>query len=126
MIDKVSMMQGQIGALSRKSVDLNTTGLANPTGASALRQRLLEGADSSFSSARQNVQFPERMTDALRSVAEAQNESARITRDFELGRETDLAKVMVSQQVSSLGFQMTLNVRNKVLSAYKDIMNMPV
>ena len=66
------------------------------------------------------------MTDALRSVAEAQNESARITRDFELGRETDLAKVMVTQQVSSLGFQMTLNVRNKVLSAYKDIMNMPV
>ena len=126
MIDKVSMMQGQVGALSHKSADLNTTGLANPTGASALRQRLLEGAASSFSPARQNVQFPERMTDALRSVAEAQNESARITRDFELGRETDLAKVMVSQQVSSLGFQMTLNVRNKVLSAYKDIMNMPV
>ena len=66
------------------------------------------------------------MTDALRSVAEAQNDSARITRDFELGRETDLAKVMVTQQVSSLGFQMALNVRNKVLSAYKDIMNMPV
>ena len=126
MIDKVSMMQGQIGALSRKSADLNTTGLTNSTGASALRQRLLEGVDSSFSPARQNVQFPQRMTDALRTVAEAQNESARITRDFELGRETDLAKVMVSQQVSSLGFQMTLNVRNKVLSAYKDIMNMPV
>jgi len=33
---------------------------------------------------------------------------------------------MVSQQVSSLGFQMVLNVRNKMLSAYKDIMNMPV
>ena len=66
------------------------------------------------------------MTDALHSVAEAQNDSARITRDFELGRETDLAKVMVTQQVSSLGFQMALNVRNKVLSAYKDIMNMPV
>jgi flagellar hook-basal body complex protein FliE len=28
--------------------------------------------------------------------------------------------------VSSLGFQMVLNVRNKMLSAYKDIMNMPV
>jgi len=34
--------------------------------------------------------------------------------------------VMIQQQLSSLGFQMTLNVRNKVLSAYKDIMNMPV
>jgi flagellar hook-basal body complex protein FliE len=28
--------------------------------------------------------------------------------------------------VSSLGFQLTLNLRNKALSAYKDIMNMPV
>ena len=43
-----------------------------------------------------------------------------------MGVENDLSKVMISQQVSSLGFQLTLNVRNKVLSAYKDIMNMPV
>ncbi len=43
-----------------------------------------------------------------------------------MGQEQDLAKVMVSQQISSLGFHLTMNVRNKVLSAYKDIMNMPV
>jgi flagellar hook-basal body complex protein FliE len=43
-----------------------------------------------------------------------------------MGEVQDLSKVMVSQQVSSLGFQMVLNVRNKMLSAYKDIMNMPV
>ncbi len=126
MIDKTSMMNSNISALARQAADTHTAGLANPTGAAALRQRLLKLADTSLYPAGQQVQFPERMTDALRSVAEAQNESARITRDFELGRETDLAKVMVTQQVSSLGFQMTLNVRNKVLSAYKDIMNMPV
>ena len=33
---------------------------------------------------------------------------------------------MMNQEMASLGFQMTLQVRNKVLSAYKDIMNMPV
>jgi flagellar hook-basal body complex protein FliE len=49
-----------------------------------------------------------------------------MTKAYELGIENDLSKVMVSQQISSLGFQMTLNVRNKMLSAYKDIMNMPV
>ena len=43
-----------------------------------------------------------------------------------LGKEHDLTKVMVSQNISSLAFQMTLNVRNKMLNAYKDIMNMPV
>jgi flagellar hook-basal body complex protein FliE len=33
---------------------------------------------------------------------------------------------MVDQQISSIGFQMTLNVRNKALSAYQEIMKMPV
>ena len=33
---------------------------------------------------------------------------------------------MVDQQISSLGFQFALNVRNKALGAYRDIMNMPV
>jgi flagellar hook-basal body complex protein FliE len=49
-----------------------------------------------------------------------------MTKSYELGTENDISKVMISQQVSSLGFQLTLNVRNKMLSAYKDIMNMPV
>ena len=70
--------------------------------------------------------FSDRVSTAIKSVADAQTQSAKITKNFELGQETDLSKVMVQQQVSSLGFQLTLNVRNKLLSAYKDIMNMPV
>ena len=70
--------------------------------------------------------FSDRISTAIKSVADSQNHSAQITKEFELGQETDLSKVMVQQQVSSLGFQLTLNVRNKLLSAYKDIMNMPV
>ena len=50
----------------------------------------------------------------------------QITQDYELGKETDLTKVVMQQQVANIAFQLTLNVRNKVLSSYKDIMNMPV
>ena len=70
--------------------------------------------------------FGDRLSTAFKSVADAQTKSAQLTKDFELGRETDLSKVMVQQQVSGIGFQLTLNVRNKLLSAYKDMMNMPV
>ena len=70
--------------------------------------------------------FGSRMEKALDSVASAQNLTAETTRNFELGLENDLTKVMINQQISSLGFQLTLNTRNKVLSAYKDIMSMPV
>lgn len=71
-------------------------------------------------------EFAERLGEGLRGVAEAQNEASTLARNYDLGLENDLAKVMVSQQVSSLGFQLTLSLRNKALSAYKDIMNMPV
>ena len=63
---------------------------------------------------------------AIFQVSENQTKSAELTKKYELGIENDLTKVMINQQMASLGFQMTLNVRNKVLSAYKDIMNMPV
>ena len=70
--------------------------------------------------------FSDRMTTAIRQVAKAQEEAAISAKNFELGVENDLSKVMMKQQISSLGFELTLNVRNKVLSSYKDIMNMPV
>ncbi len=129
MIDKISLSAttaGQMSPYSLQKNDMLATGLSQPSGVSALRARLLAHADTGLAPQNITPTFPSRMTDALRSVAQAQNDSAQITRDYELGRENDLSKVMVSQQVSSLGFQMTLNVRNKVLSAYKDIMNMPV
>jgi flagellar hook-basal body complex protein FliE len=68
----------------------------------------------------------ERLENGLEQVATTQSNAANLARNYELGLENDLAKVMVGQQVSSLAFQLTLNVRNKALSAYKDIMNMPV
>ena len=56
----------------------------------------------------------------------SQTKANQITKDYELGKETDLTKVVMQQQVANIAFQLTLNVRNKVLSSYKDIMNMPV
>ena len=70
--------------------------------------------------------FLNNVSESINNVAKTQNEAAEITKNFELGKEQDLTKVIVNQQISKLAFQVTLNVRNKVLSAYKDIMNMPV
>ena len=89
-------------------------------------QRFSDNITKERPSSSENLSFQERLGDGLRNVAEAQQDAAEIAKNFELGTENDLAKVMVSQQVSSLAFQLTLNVRNKALSAYKDIMNMPV
>ena len=93
---------------------------------SLLRQNILEKANQAFAGGERAEDFSKKINDALDSVADSQNKSAQITKDYELGKETDLTKVIMQQQISSIAFQMTLNVRNKVLSSYKDIMNMPV
>ena len=90
------------------------------------RQNILEKATQAFSGGDKAEDFSKKISDALNSVAENQNKASEITKAYELGKETDLTKVIVQQQISSIAFQMTLNVRNKVLSSYKDIMNMPV
>ena len=70
--------------------------------------------------------FSSKIHDAIKEVADSQTKANQITKDYELGKETDLTKVVMQQQVANIAFQLTLNVRNKVLSSYKDIMNMPV
>ena len=89
-------------------------------------QKVLSPARDTLGPQISETPFTDRMTNAIRQVANAQEDAAISAKNFELGLETDLSKVMMKQQISSLGFQLTLNVRNKVLSAYKDIMNMPV
>ena len=69
--------------------------------------------------------FGARVAGAIDDLAAAQAKAAESAKAFEMGLETDLASVMVDQQISSLGFQFALNVRNKALGAYRDIMNMP-
>ena len=91
-----------------------------------IHNKVLEKAAEALEQSSQNIGFSDRMQNALTEVADAQKQAADSMKAFDLGVETDLSKVMVDQQVSSLGFQLTLNIRNKVLSAYKDIMNMPV
>ena len=93
---------------------------------SLARQNILEKANQAFSWGERAEDFSKKLNDALNSVADSQNNADKITKDYELGKETDLTKVIMQQQISSIAFQMTLNVRNKVLSSYKDIMNMPV
>ena len=93
---------------------------------SNIRAALLETAKNNSLEPKQNEKIGNQIKDALDSVANAQETSKTLSQNYELGKEHDLTKVMVSQNISSLAFQMTLNVRNKMLNAYKDIMNMPV
>ena len=70
--------------------------------------------------------FGDAMKSALSEVNALQSKSSAIAASYERGETTDIAAVMLARQQASVGFEATLQVRNKLLSAYRDIMSMPV
>ena len=70
--------------------------------------------------------FGDTLKSALTQVNSLQNKSDDMAARYERGDTTDVASVMLAREQASVGFQATLQVRNKLLSAYKDIMSMPV
>lgn len=61
---------------------------------------------------------------ALESVNQTQTNAETVTNAYETGQTTDIAQVMLARQQSSVAFEATLQVRNKLLSAYSDIMKL--
>ncbi|KQT34743.1 flagellar hook-basal body protein FliE [Sphingomonas sp. Leaf412] len=70
--------------------------------------------------------FADTMQTALEKVNAGQQKASALSESYERGETVDIAKVMLARQEASVGFEATLQVRNKILSAYKDIMSMPV
>lgn len=77
-----------------------------------------EGVGGGFSGA---------LKSALQSVSAAQNESAQLQREVQMENpKVSLEETMVAIQKAQIGFQATLHVRNRMVQAYTDIMNMQV
>ena len=70
--------------------------------------------------------FGDTLRNALSQVNDMQTQASTISEAYERGETTDIAAVMLARQQASIGFEATLQVRNRLLTAYKDIMNMPV
>ncbi len=71
--------------------------------------------------------FADNFKTALQSVSAAQNEASRLQTETQMGNpKVSLEETMVAMQKSQIGFQAALHVRNRMVSAYTDIMNMSV
>jgi flagellar hook-basal body complex protein FliE len=71
--------------------------------------------------------FRSAMADALKDVSKTQFEAQRLQRELTLDNPAvSLEETMMAMQKAQLGFQATLQVRNRLVQAYSDIMNMQV
>lgn len=90
--------------------------MANAAGAG--QAPLPEGVDQ--------VRFSELLMQAVDHVNGSQQNVSQMREEFQLGGRVDLAEIMVASQKSSLEFQMLLQVRNKFINAYQEVMNMQI
>lgn len=72
------------------------------------------------------AQFTDLVKGAIAQVNEAQVASRNLQAAYDRGESVPLTDVVLGMQKSSLAFEATLQIRNKVLKAYEDILNMPV
>lgn len=73
------------------------------------------------------VNFSEILKTSINEVNEVQSDAANLVKAFEQGDpNVDITEVMVALQKASVSFQAMTQVRNKLVSAYQDIMNMPL
>ena len=71
--------------------------------------------------------FGAMLKSSIDSVASSQNAAGDLQKKFELGDpNTDLASVMLATSKSQVSFKAMVEVRNRLVSAYQDIMNMPL
>ena len=71
--------------------------------------------------------FRTAMADALKDVSKTQFEANRLQRELTLDNPTvSVEETMVAMQKAQIGFQATIQVRNRLVQAYSDIMNMQV
>jgi len=73
------------------------------------------------------VSFSDALKSSLDSVSASQNTAEDLGKRFAMGDDSvNLSDTMIAMQKANIGFQATVQVRNKLVSAYHEIMNMQV
>lgn len=96
---------------------------SRPQGAQGINPASAAGAATST----KKVDFGDALKASLDQVNQSQQKAEQLGQAFMTGDDkVSLSDVMISMQKANINFQATVQVRNKLVSAYQDIMNMPV
>lgn len=79
------------------------------------------------STAADGASFQQLLSDSIGKVNDLQQQAGALKTGFEQGQDgISLSQVMIASQKANLSFNAMVEVRNKLVEAYKDVMNMPV
>jgi len=70
--------------------------------------------------------FGQFLTDAVSNVNDLQNKASQASTDLATGRIEDISQVVIAAEKAAVALQLTIQVRNKVLESYQEMMRMQV
>ncbi len=111
-----------------RSLKAQSQGFQRPEGLAAKDVTdTLSGPASTVKGASEVPSFGDMLEQAVNKVNDVQKASSNMAKAYEMGDpNVDVTDVMVASQKASVSFQSMLQVRNKLIDAYRDVMNMPV
>jgi len=109
------------------TMNLTTSALFNDLPLQGLQSKGLDEQLSVESKKSTAPDFSEMLKQAIDNVNGLQENTSNLRNRFEMGDEdVSLGEVMIAANKSSLAFDATVQVRNKMVEAYKEVMSMPV
>ncbi|WP_137226479.1 flagellar hook-basal body complex protein FliE [Shewanella sp. MEBiC00475] len=97
-------------------------GEISPSIGSSIRPNLTQQVNNTT-----GADFSQLLSQAVGSVNELQQTSASLATRLDMGDTTvSLSDTVIAREKAGVAFEATVQVRNKLVDAYKEIMNMPV
>lgn len=72
------------------------------------------------------VSFGEYLNSALMKVSDLESQASQLKQDFALGKTDNISDVLIAGEKANIALQFTMQVRNKILDAYSEIMRMQI
>jgi len=92
-----------------------------------MRAMSLDAGNNKVKESQRSGEFSAMLKQSIDAVNDTQKAAGQLSKQFELGNEdVSLAEVMIASQKATVSFQAMVQVRNKLVEAYKDVMNMPM
>ena len=98
----------------QKSISINSSGSISGAGG-------ISGGDSVGQKS-----FADTLNDAIQNVNELQKSSDKAMQNLATGRTDNVAEVMITAEKADIALKLMVQVRNKIIDAYQDIMKMQV
>ena len=121
VLSEIRNMRSQMMEQQRIQQDNAVSGrIDRPSGVS-------ETQSTTQSTSQDTPRFSDMLSQAVNSVNDLQKTSGEMKTAYEVGDpNVDITRVMIASEKASISFEALTQVRNRVVQAYEDIMNMPI